>query len=112
MSSTLFAAKKSSASELAELLKSNRNFHNTGRTFTGQVWDHDFAPEQGRMAAPEFAELVERNVESRIEYVIWSYGTVIAYRWNGEWYVSAAKYSATTSQHQSQTAVAVSLLVG
>lgn len=112
MSSTLFTAKKSSFRELADLLMADKAFHNSGKTFTGETWGYHALPQQGRMSNAEYLVLADRNGFEPIEYVVRSYGTVIGYRWMGTWYVSGAKYSVTTSAHQSKFATAVSTLGG
>lgn len=112
MSSTLFAAKKSSFRDLADLLAAGKDFHNNGKTFTGEVWGRTELPAQGWMTDLDYTMMVRRTVLDKIEYVVRSYQTVIGYRVAGNWYVSAAKYSPTTSQHQSKFAAAVSVLNG
>ena len=63
----------------------------------------------GRMSDAEAKQL--RLVDSLmgIDYVVYSYGTPIAYRASGEWAIPDAKYSVTTSKHQSTIRYAVTL---
>ena len=64
----------------------------------------------GRMSDAEAERL--RLVDSLmgIDYVVYSYGTPIAYRTNdGNWTIPDAKYSETTSKHQSTIRYAVTL---
>jgi len=41
------------------------------------------------------------SVKDKIDYVVLSYRTPIAWHYAGEWYVVAQKFSVTTSKHQS-----------
>lgn len=43
-------------------------------------------------------------------YVVWSYGTPIAYRQDGEWIIPEVKYSLTTTRHQSRIRAAIASL--
>lgn len=108
--STLFAAKVTSWTVLRDILKRGDNFHNNGKTFTGERWENAFFPGIGWMDNEEYETLKTIHDNVGIDYVIRSYDTVIAYRAGGEWYVSHAKYSRTTTQHQSTAAVAISAL--
>ena len=60
----------------------------------------------GRMPDSDAAKLRA----ARIDYVVYSYGTPIAYRVNGEWVTPDAKYSVTTSKHQSTISYALGLV--
>jgi hypothetical protein len=42
-----------------------------------------------------------------VEYIVYSYGTPIAWFKNGEWTIPALKYSVTTSKHQNYVRRAV-----
>ena len=67
--------------------------------------------ESGRMR-PHNADTMRaaQNVLG-IDYVIYSYGTPIAYRTeNSGWVVPDAKYSVTTSKHQSTISYALTLI--
>jgi hypothetical protein len=53
----------------------------------------------GRLDYEEFAKF--KNVETQVDYVVYSYGTPIA--WHTDtygWYVVEQKFSVTTSKHQ------------
>lgn len=65
----------------------------------------------GRLDAQEFARF--KQDETRIDYVVYSYGTPIAWRTSEAWYVVEQKFSVTTSKHQNFTrrAIAESLAV-
>ena len=52
----------------------------------------------GRLDPEEFARFKE--VETQVDYVVYSYGTPIAWHSMGEWYVVEQKFSVTTSKHQ------------
>lgn len=47
---------------------------------------------------------------AKIDYVVYSYGTPIAYRANGKWITPDAKYSVTTSKHQGTIRYALGLI--
>lgn len=63
----------------------------------------------GRLNAEEFAQF--KQDETRVDYVVYSYGTPIAWRTNEAWYVVEQKFSVTTSKHQNyvRRAIAESL---
>jgi surface antigen len=64
----------------------------------------------GRLDPEEFARFKE--VESQVSYVVYSYGTPIAWYTEGNgWYVVEQKFSVTTSKHQNyvRRAIAESL---
>ena len=65
----------------------------------------------GRMERDETNDMYATQNVLGIDYVVYSYGTPIAYRAEdtGEWTVPDAKYSVTTSKHQSTIRYAVSL---
>ena len=60
----------------------------------------------GRMPDSDAAKLRA----AKIDYVVYSYGTPIAYRANGEWVTPDAKYSVTTSKHQTSIRYALGLV--
>lgn len=53
------------------------------------------------------AESIWTNGES-----VWSYGTCLAYRYNGVWWLNRTKYSVTTSIHQGPLACVLNAPVG
>lgn len=64
----------------------------------------------GRMSDSDSTTLCAARDNIGIDYVIYSYATPIAYRTHdGEWTIPGAKYSVTTSKHQSTIRYAVSL---
>jgi hypothetical protein len=89
----------------------------TGREFTASALSgssgKEWTPDAGRLNAEEYAKLKEAT-QTRPEwvYVVYSYGTPIAWRIDGgEWYVVEQKFSVTTSKHQNyvRRAIAESL---
>jgi len=52
----------------------------------------------GRLDPEEFARF--KNVETQVDYVVYSYGTPIAWHTAEGWYVVKQKFSVTTSKHQ------------
>jgi hypothetical protein len=52
----------------------------------------------GRLDPEEFARF--KAVEIQVDYVVYSYGTPIAWHTSEGWYVVAQKFSVTTSKHQ------------
>lgn len=52
----------------------------------------------GRLDPEEFARFKE--VETQVDYVVYSYGTPIAWHTIDGWYVVEQKFSPTTSKHQ------------
>jgi hypothetical protein len=53
----------------------------------------------GRLDYEEFAKF--KNVETQVDYVVYSYGTPIAWHTQAYgWYVVEQKFSVTTSKHQ------------
>lgn len=53
----------------------------------------------GRLDPEEFARFKE--AETRVDYVVYSYGTPIAWHTEADgWYVVEQKFSVTTSKHQ------------
>jgi hypothetical protein len=52
----------------------------------------------GRLDPEEFARF--KGVESQVDYVVYSYGTPIAWHSIDGWYVVEQKFSVTTSKHQ------------
>jgi hypothetical protein len=60
----------------------------------------------GRLNAEEFAQF--KQDEIRVNYIVYSYGTPIAWHTDAEgWYVVSQKFSVTTSKHQNLTRRAI-----
>jgi hypothetical protein len=74
----------------------------------------DYTPSEGRLNREEYEILESAMNESRVAFVVFSYGTPIAWHTDARgWYVVSQKFSVTTSKHQSLTrrAIAESLAV-
>lgn len=60
-------------------------------------------PEHGRLPAGHKAALVDSVAAGTVDYVVWSYGTPIAWhRTDTGWTIPDVRYSATTSRHQGE----------
>jgi hypothetical protein len=59
-----------------------------------------YTVDAGRLNAEEYAKLNEATHGEEWVYVVFSYGTPIAWRTNEAWYVVEQKFSVTTSKHQ------------
>ena len=73
----------------------------------------NYTPETGRLNQAEGNQLAETFATHGGAYIVYSYGTPIAwYTPNGGWYVVEQKFSQTTSKHQNLTrrAIAESLV--
>lgn len=64
--------------------------------------------ELGRLRAGLVADILIMSKCGKLEYIVYSYLTPIAWKANGNWYMNEDKYSVTTSKHQSKIAVALS----
>ena len=62
----------------------------------------------GRLPADLARGLREAQAEGRLEYVLYSYWTPMAWRIDGEWTFPDESYSATTSNHQGVMRTAIS----
>jgi hypothetical protein len=74
----------------------------------------DYTPSEGRLNREEYEILESAMNESRVAFVVFSYGTPIAWHTDARgWYVVSQKFSVTTSKHQNLTrrAIAESLAV-
>jgi hypothetical protein len=67
----------------------------------------EYTPNAGRLDREEYAKLIEATARPEWVYVIYSYGTPIAWRTAEGWYVVSQKFSVTTSKHQNLTRRAV-----
>lgn len=67
-----------------------------------------YTPDSGRLNPEEFALLKQATQGTEWVYVVFSYGTPIAWRVDGgDWYVVEQKFSVTTSKHQNLTRRAI-----
>lgn len=60
----------------------------------------EYTPDGGRLNPEEYAKLKEATARPEWVYVVYSYGTPIAWFGSEGWYVVAQKFSVTTSKHQ------------
>jgi hypothetical protein len=70
-----------------------------------------YVPDSGRLNPEEFALLKQATTGGEWVYVVFSYGTPIAWNTPEGWYVVAQKFSVTTSKHSNyvRRAIAESL---
>jgi hypothetical protein len=67
-----------------------------------------YTPDSGRLNPEEFALLKQATAGTEWVYVVFSYGTPIAWHIDGgDWYVVEQKFSVTTSKHQNATRRAI-----
>ena len=71
-----------------------------------------YTVDAGRLNAEEYAKLNEATHGEEWVYVVFSYGTPIAWRTNEAWYVVEQKFSVTTSKHQNLTRRAIAECLG
>lgn len=101
--STLFRNQSQGWWVLRDIIETNQEFHNTTNNFRGVHWnaEHAATPSRGQMPTAEYNRLAMHHALVGVDYVVYSYETVIAYRnRNGVWYVPSVKYSRTTTGHQ------------
>lgn len=83
----------------------------TGQQFTASALSGSsfkkYTVDAGRLNAEEYAKLNEATHGEEWVYVVFSYGTPIAWRTNEAWYVVSQKFSITTNKHQSYTRRAI-----
>lgn len=91
------------ASTIAHAIRQGEDFTTSG-ALRGEAFPLFIGT--GRMPDSDAAQLRA----ARIDYVVYSYGTPIAYRANGEWVTPDAKYSVTTSKHQGTIRYALGLV--
>ena len=80
------------------------------REFTASAlrgYHTNYTPQAGRLNAEEYAKLIDASANGKFVYVVYSYGTPIAWRTNEAWYVVEQKFSVTTSKHQNLTRRAI-----
>jgi hypothetical protein len=95
------------STDLTDLIADHKPFKNSSGSLTARASTNAALYDTGRMDEAERA--IYRSASPT--YVIYSYATPIAWHnADGSWYVTDRKYSATTGQHRSQVARAVSNL--
>lgn len=67
-----------------------------------------FTSNTGRLNEQESALLIAEFGEGKSVYVVYSYGTPIAWHTLDGWYIVAQKFSVTTSKHQNYVRRAIS----
>jgi hypothetical protein len=73
----------------------------------------DYTPSEGRLNREEYALLESAMEGVKFAYVVYSYGTPIAWHTDGQgWYIVEQKFSVTTSKHSNyvRRAIADSLV--
>jgi hypothetical protein len=98
-----FRIKRDSWTVLAGILHANESFRTAG-SMRGEV---NPTPYQGCMPTEEYTLMRDRHAVDPLEYAVWSYGTIIGYKWDGQWYVPDCTYSITTTIQQNKLRVAV-----
>lgn len=80
-------------------MRNGEPFRNNGGSFRGEPMAprHGAMVHTGRMPTEHARGLA---AASALDYVVWSYGTPIAWHDEDGWHVPATSYSVTTSQHQ------------
>lgn len=79
-------------------------WRNSSNSFHGEPVQAGQRVGHGEMSGPELDEFLDHLNADRVEYVIFSYSTPIAYLVKGEpgrasfWLITSTRYSATTSQ--------------
>jgi hypothetical protein len=80
------------------------------REFTASAlsgYHTNYTPQAGRLNGEEYAKLTEASARGKFVYVVYSYGTPIAWCDSEGWYVVSQKFSVTTSKHQNLTRRAI-----
>lgn len=97
------------AAAIARAIRQGEDFATSG-ALKGEVNPRWVGP--GRMRPEDGRELYVAQSVVGIDYVVYSYGTPIAYRTEdtGEWVVPDVKYSVTTSKHQGMVQYALRMI--
>lgn len=94
---------------LETIIRNGDEFHNNGGSFRGVHRNADDAklPDASRMPQADYHRMQLVQDLNGIDYVVYSYQTVIAYRdTRGVWHVPDVSYSKTTTSHQCSIRVA------
>ena len=89
---------------MATRSNSGQPWRNSSNTFHGEPVTVNDRPGYGKMSGPELDEFLGHRGAGRIEFVIYSYSTPIAYLVKGEpghpsfWLITDTRYSNTTTQ--------------
>jgi hypothetical protein len=84
---------------LGELSNAGKPWRNSTGSFRGEPFTGTVPPRQAWASDAEHAELVRHVKAGELDYVIYSYATVVAYRAHGVWHVTSTRHSSTTSKH-------------
>lgn len=96
---------------LRDILLALEPFQNSTKQFRGVDTRCDSAPPSvGRMPEPFSTQLRRKYSIHRIDYIIYSYYTPIAYLAGGEWIIPDVTYSKTTTAHQGLVRTAIDQL--
>lgn len=92
---------------LADWLTQDQAFCDQGKQFHGMP----FVPfadslSRGQLPADEWKTLDKRF--DGLQYVVYSYTTVIGYKWCNQWFVPEVHYSKITTEHQAKLRAALS----
>ena len=77
----------------------------TASALSGKV--EEYTPHSGRLDNEEIVKLIDAFNSGQGVYVVYSYGTPIAWHTSEGWYVVEQKFSVTTSKHQNFTRRAI-----
>lgn len=113
---------------LESILADHEDFNSDSTPLRGRAVNDNHFPTTGRLPDDDAIEYLDARKESRLEYVVYSYRTPIAYRMytgkaqnpvyatNGKrvgwsdylWVIPDVRYSVTTSKHQGKVRTALS----
>lgn len=88
--------------ELSPYIRSRENF-----TTHGALWGNEHVGAHQTLSIGQLKEEHRESVEAA-EYIVYSYGTPIAWYGRDGWTMPDQKYSATTSAHQSKVRTCLS----
>jgi hypothetical protein len=90
--------------DAAHYIETRQEF--TASALSGKM--EEFTPQFGRLDNEEVTRLIDAfNLGTRA-YVVYSYGTPIAWHTSQGWYIVGQKFSMTTSKHQNAVRRAIS----
>lgn len=84
----------------------NMQAFDTSGSLKGRVGDDDYS--WGRLTGDEYNRFKAAYYAGKLEYVVYSYSTPIAWKADGVWYQPDTRYSVTTTKQQNKIAVAIS----
>ena len=112
MTRQIFRVTKDATWKLARILEDAEEFNSDRDSFRGRK---NSSPDFGRMKNPENKRQLEQFIrDGKVDYVIFSYATPIAYRIRENsghaWVMPGEKYSRTTSRHQGKARAALAAI--